>query len=123
MKPWPQLPSDPRLFYFAVPNEIFRSEINASEFAILAYLFSRQMKNMTSTNLMTVKMNLGLSWNTLKKYARILESRGLVSLQCDKRFLRGITSMRYTITLTDELSDANSSNIKTICYEKGGRRT
>ena len=44
MKPWPQLPSDPRLYYFAVPNEIFRSEINASEFAILAYLFSRQMK-------------------------------------------------------------------------------
>ncbi len=44
MKPWPQLPSDPRLYYFAVPNEIFRSEITASEFSILAYLFSRQMK-------------------------------------------------------------------------------
>ena len=37
MKPWPQLPSDPRLYYFAVPNEIFRSEINASEFSFLAY--------------------------------------------------------------------------------------
>ena len=93
MKPWPQLPSDPRLYYFAVPNEIFRSEINASEFVILAYLFSRQMKNMTSTNLMTVKMNLGLSRNTMKKYVRILESRGLVSLQRDKRFLRGIISI------------------------------
>ena len=73
MKPWPQLPSDPRLYYFAVSNEIFRSEINACEFSILAYLFSRQMKNTTPTNLMTVKMNLGLSRNTMKKYARILE--------------------------------------------------
>ena len=103
MKPWPQLPSDPRLYYFAVPNEIFRSEINASEFAILAYLFSRQMKKLPPTNLMTVKQNLRLSRNTMKKYARILESRGLISLQRDNRFLRGIISMRDTITLTDSL--------------------
>ena len=103
MKPWPRLPSDPRLYYFAVPNEIFRSEINASEFSILAYLFSRQMKNMTPTNLMTVKINLGLSRNTMKKYARILESRGLVSMQRDKRFLRRKMSMSDTITLTDAL--------------------
>ena len=103
MKPWPRLPSDPRLYYFAVPNEIFRSDINASEFSILAYLFSRQMKNMTPTNLMTVKINLGLSRNTMKKYARILESRGLVSMQRDKRFLRRKMSMSDTITLTDAL--------------------
>lgn len=103
MKPWPRLPSDPRLYYFTVPNEIFHSEINASEFAILAYLFSRQMKKLPPTNLMTVKMNLGLSRNTIKKYARILESRGLISLQHDKRFLRASVSMRDTITLTDAL--------------------
>ena len=103
MKPWPQLPSDPRLYYFAVPNEIFRSEINASEFAILAYLFSRQMKELPPTNLMTVYKNLGVSRNTMKKYVRILESRGLVSMQRDKRFLRASVSMRATITLTDAL--------------------
>ena len=89
MKPWPQLPSDPRLYYFAVPNEIFRSEINASEFSILAYLFSRQMKKLPPTNLMTVKQNLRLSRNTMKKYARVLESRGLVLLQRDKKFCAG----------------------------------
>ena len=103
MKPWPQLPSDPRLYYFAVPNEIFRSEISASEFAILAYLFSRQMKELPPTNLMTVYKNLGVSRNTMKKYARILESRGLISLRRDKRFLRASVSMRDTITLTDAL--------------------
>ena len=103
MKPWPHLPSDPRLYYFAVPNEIFRSEITACEFSILAYLFSRQMKKTTPANLMTVKMNLSLSRNTMKKYVRILESRGLISLQHDKRFLRASVSMRDTITLTDVL--------------------
>lgn len=103
MKPWPQLPSDPRLYYFAVPNEIFRSEITASEFSILAYLFSRQMKKTTPTSLMTVKMNLGLSRNTMKKYVRILESRGLISLQRNKRFMRASVSMRDTIMLTDAL--------------------
>lgn len=103
MKPWPHLPSDPRLYYFAVPNEIFRSEFTACEFSILAYLFSRHMKKTTPANLMTVKMNLSLSRNTMKKYVRILESRGLISLQHDKRFLRASVSMRDTITLTDVL--------------------
>ena len=49
---------------------------------------------------MTVKMNLGLSRNTMKKYARILESRSLVSMQRDKRFLRASVSMRDTIKAT-----------------------
>lgn len=103
MKPWPRLPSDPRLYYFAVPNEIFRNGITACEFSILAYLFSRQMKKLPPTNLMTVKMNLSVSRNTMKKYVRILESRGLVSLLRDKRFLRGSVSLRDTIMLTEQL--------------------
>ncbi len=103
MKPWPRLPSDPRLYYFAVPNEIFWDGITACEFSILAYLFSRQMKKLPPTNLMTVKMNLSVSRKTIKKYVRILENRGLVSLQRDKRFLRASVSMRDTITLTDAL--------------------
>ena len=103
MKPWPRLPSDPRLYYFAVPNEIFRNGITACEFSILAYLFSRQMKKLPPTNLMTVKMNLIVSRNTIKKYVRILENRGLVSLQRDKRFLRGSVSLRDTIMLTEQL--------------------
>ena len=103
MKPWPQLPSDPRLYYFAVPNEIFGNGITACEFSILAYLFSRQMKKLPPTNLMTVKMNLSVSRNTIKKYVRILENRGLVSLQRDKRFLRGSVSLRDTIMLTEQL--------------------
>ena len=103
MKPWLRLPSDPRLYYFAVPNEIFRNGITACEFSILAYLFSRQMKKLPTTNLMTVKINLGLSRNTIKKYVRILESHGLVSVQRDKRFLRGSVSLRDTIMLTEQL--------------------
>lgn len=103
MKPWPRLPSDPRLYYFAVPNEIFRNGITACEFSILAYLFCRQMKKLPPTNLMTVKMNLSVSRNTIKKYVRILENRGLVSLQRDKRFLRGSVSLRDTIMLTEQL--------------------
>lgn len=103
MKPWPRLPSDPRLYYFAVPNEIFWDGISACEFSILAYLFCRQMKKLPPTNLMTVKMNLSVSRNTIKKYVRILENRGLVSLQRDKRFLRGSVSLRDTIMLTEQL--------------------
>ena len=103
MKPWPRLPSDPRLYYFAVPNEIFHNGITACEFSILVYLFCRQMKKLPPTNLMTVKMNLSVSRNTLKKYVRILENRGLVSLQRDKRFLRGSVSLRDTIMLTEQL--------------------
>ena len=103
MKPWLRLPSDPRLYYFAVPNEIFRNGITACEFSILAYLFSRQMKKLPTTNLMTVKIYLGLSRNTIKKYVRILESHGLVSVQRDKRFLRGSVSLRDTIMLTEQL--------------------
>ena len=103
MKPWLRLPSDSRLYYFAVPNEIFRNGITACEFSILAYLFSRQMKKLPPTNLMTVKINLSVSRNTMKKYVRILENRGLVSLQRDKRFLRGSVSLRDTIMLTEQL--------------------
>ncbi len=34
---WP--PPNPRPYYFPVPNEVFRQEISAGEFAILAFLF------------------------------------------------------------------------------------
>lgn len=103
MKPllWPQ--PDPAKRYFPLPNEIFRQELSACEFAILAYLFSRAARKLSPPNIMTAKGNLGVSRNTMKKYVRRLQERGLISVEHRSRFLPGILSVRDGIALTDQL--------------------
>ena len=97
------LRTKPETRYFPLPNEIFSQGLCASEFAILAYLFRRMSLKLAPPNLMTVKVNLGVSRNTLKKYVRRLQERGLIALEHRSRFLPGIVSVRDTIMLTDAL--------------------
>ena len=70
---WP--PPNPRPYYFPVPNEVFRQEISAGEFAILAFLLSRRERKLDPPTLKTVRKNLCLSRNTLKKYVYRLQRR------------------------------------------------
>ncbi|MBR6862985.1 MAG: helix-turn-helix domain-containing protein [Acidaminococcaceae bacterium] len=94
---------DPRPYYFTMPNEIFRQEISACEFAILAYLFFRRARMLDPPNLMTVCKNLCVSRNTLKKYVRRLQDRDWIVAQHRRFSFPLVLSMRDTIHLTSTL--------------------
>lgn len=100
MIPWNQQRPDPRLYYFAVPNAIFDDGINAVEYAIMAYLYSRAARKLDAPNLMTVMHNLSVSRNTLKKYVRRLVKRNWLIVQ-HRRFSFALAfSMKDTIHLS-----------------------
>ena len=94
---------DPRLYYFAVPNEIFRGEVSACEFAIVAYLFSRAARKLSPPNLLTVRKNLCLSRNTMKKYVRHLQERDWIIVQHHRFSFPMYLSVRDTLHLTNAL--------------------
>ncbi len=140
MKPWPRLPSDPRLYYFAVPNEIFRNGITACEFSILAYLFCRQMKKLPPTNLMTVKMNLSVSRNTIKNMCASLRTAvwflcSAIKDSCAVPFLCAIRScsqssssfasvISFLCRILFSVSDCPSERLRSMaifCTERIGR--
>lgn len=99
--PW-QKP-DPRLYYFAVPNEIFHGEVSACEFSIMAYLFSRAARKLDPPNLLTVQKNLCVSRNTMKKYVRRLQERDWIIVQHHRFSFPMFLSVRDTLHLTNTL--------------------
>ena len=99
--PWQR--QDPRLYYFAVPNEIFRGEVSACEFSIMAYLFSRAPRKLPPPNLMTVQNNLCVSRNTMKKYVRRLQDRDWIIVQHHRFSFPMFLSVWDTLLLTSTL--------------------
>ena len=99
--PWFQRRPDPRLYYFAVPNAIFDCGINAAEFAIMVYLYSRAARRPDAPNLMTVRKNLSVSRNTLKKYVRRLQERDWILVQHHRFSFPLVLSGKDTILLRD----------------------
>lgn len=101
MIPHLQQRPDPRLYYFVVPNQIFDHGINAAEFAIMAYLYSRAARRLDPPNLMTVRKNLSVSRNTLKKYVRRLQKRDWILVQHHRFSFPLPLSLKDTILLTN----------------------
>lgn len=98
---WP--PPNPRPYYFPVPNEVFRQEISAGEFAILAFLLSRKERKLDPPTLTTVRKNLCLSRNTLKKYVYRLQRREWIVVQHHRFSFPLVLSVRDTLHLTNTL--------------------
>ena len=103
MIPWRQQRPDPRLYYFAVPNQIFDYEINAAEFSILAFLFRRRALKLGEPNVRTIRNSLRLSRNTVKKYVRRLRERGLITVTNDRKTFFGSGFDWSVVSLTDKL--------------------
>ena len=94
--------SDPAKRFFLLPNDLFLGELTAYEFAIMSYLFSRAARKLTAPNLLTVRVNLGVSRNTLKKYVLRLRKRDWIIVQ-HHRFSLSL-SVRDTVHLTNTLA-------------------
>ena len=103
MKALPWQKPDPAKYYFPLPNDIFRRELTACEFSIMAYLFSRAARKLDAPNLMTVRMNLGVSRNTMKKYVRRLQERDWIIVQHHRFSFPMFLSVRDTLHLTGAL--------------------
>ena len=71
---WPK--RDPNKNYFLVPNEVFHIGLSHSEISIYCYLLSIEDRETSSSK--TIGKALGMCENTVSKYVRSLEEKGLI---------------------------------------------
>ena len=98
---WPK--RDPDKNYFKVPNEVFHIGLSYPEISIYCYLLSIEDRETYQCypSDKTIGKTLGMSENTVSKYVRSLEEKGLIRTEPtmvrskDGRPLNG--NLRYTI--------------------------
>ena len=98
---WPK--RDPRKHYFLVPNEVFHIGLSHPEISIYCYLLSIENRETYQCwpSYKTIGKALGMCENTVSKYVRSLEEKGLIRTEPttittkDGRVRNG--SLRYTI--------------------------
>ena len=75
---WPK--RDPRKNYFLVPNEVFHIGLSHSEISIYCYLLSIEDRETYQCwpSYKTIGKALGMCENTVSKYVRSLEEKGLI---------------------------------------------
>ena len=75
---WPK--RDPDKNYFKVPNEVFHIGLNHPEISIYCYLLSIEDRETYQCwpSYKTIGKALGMSENTVSKYVRSLEEKGLI---------------------------------------------
>ena len=75
---WPK--RDPNKNYFLVPNEVFHIGLNHPEISIYCYLLSIEDRETYQCypSYKTIGKALGMSENTVSKYVRSLEEKGLI---------------------------------------------
>ena len=86
---WPK--RDPDKNYFKVPNEVFHIGLSYPEISIYCYLLSIEDRETYQCypSYKTIGKALGMSENTVSKYVRSLEEKGLIRTE------------RTTVTLKD----------------------
>ena len=97
------LQRDPDKNYFKVPNEVFHIGLSYPEISIYCYLLSIEDRETYQCwpSYKTIGKALGMSENTVSKYVRSLEEKGLIRTEPttittkDGRVRNG--SLRYTI--------------------------
>ena len=74
---------DPIKNYFPLPNEIFALGLNAGEIAVYAYLlFCENRKTFQCwPSCRSIGRATGMSVNTVRKYIRSLEAKGLITTE------------------------------------------
>ncbi len=77
-KRWPK--RDPNKNYFLVPNEVFHIGLSHPEISIYCYLLSIEDRETYQCypSYKTIGKALGMSENTVSKYVRSLEEKGLI---------------------------------------------
>ena len=77
-QPWPK--RDPNKNYFKVPNEVFHIGLSYPEISIYCYLLSIEDRETYQCypSYKTIGKALGMSENTVSKYLRSLEEKGLI---------------------------------------------
>ena len=77
-QPWPK--RDPNKNYFKVPNEVFHIGLSYPEISIYCYLLSIEDRETYQCypSYKTIGKALGMSENTVSKYVRSLEEKGLI---------------------------------------------
>ena len=77
-QPWPK--RDPNKNYFKVPNEVFHIGLSYPEISIYCYLLSIEDRETYQCypSYKTIGKALGMSENTVIKYVRSLEEKGLI---------------------------------------------
>ena len=77
-QPWPK--RDPDKNYFKVPNEVFHIGLSYPEISIYCYLLSIEDRETYQCypSYKTIGKALGMSENTVSKYVRSLEEKGLI---------------------------------------------
>ena len=98
---WPK--RDPNKNYFLVPNEVFHIGLSHPEISIYCYLLSIEDRETYQCwpSYKTIGKALGMSENTVSKYVRSLEEKGLIRTEPtmvrskDGRSLNG--NLLYTI--------------------------
>ena len=75
---WPK--RDPRKNYFLVPNEVFHIGLSHPEISIYCYLLSIENRETYQCwpSYKTIGKALGMCENTVSKYVRSLEEKGLI---------------------------------------------
>ena len=97
--------------YFSLPNEVFLLGLNAGEFAV--YSFLRRCENRKThqcwPSIKTIGKAVGMSGNTVRKYIRRLEDRGLIIADptevITKSGVKRNGNLLYTLRPTQEVID------------------
>ena len=78
---WPK--RDPIKNYFPVPNEVFLLGLSPGELAVYSYLLFCEDRNTYQCwpSFKTIGKATGMSTNTVRKYVRMLEERGLITTE------------------------------------------
>ena len=74
---------DPIKNYFPVPNEVFLLGLSPGELAVYSYLLFCEDRSTYQCwpSFKTIGKATGMSTNTVKKYVRMLEERGLITTE------------------------------------------
>ena len=97
--------------FFSLPNEIFQLGLNAGELAV--YSFLRRCEDRKThqcwPSVKTIGKSVGMSENTVRKYIRRLEERGLLSAEpttvLTKTGEKRNGNLRFTLLPTQEVVD------------------
>ena len=78
---WPK--RDPIKNYFSVPNEVFLLGLSPGELAVYSYLLFCEDRSTYQCwpSFKTIGKATGMSPNTVRKYVRMLEKRGLITTE------------------------------------------
>ena len=78
---WPK--RDPIKNYFPVPNEVFLLGLSPGELAVYSYLLFCEDRSTYRCwpSFKTIGKAIGMGTNTVRKYAQMLEERGLITTE------------------------------------------